>query len=144
MALTKIKGQNFRVFVGPGTTAAAVPEETNCSVQISGSMEDSSTKDTESDYSSETMVSKNWQIQVDNYQATVVALRSLFTQFNSSDPISVGFDQTETTQGTQNRTAANANFARSGSAWLTDLSITANNRATIQVSVTYQGTGPLE
>ena len=143
MALTKIKGQNFRAFIGPGTAAAAVPEETNVSVQVSGSMEDNSTKDTESDYSAESMVSKSWQVQVDKYEATAGALRALFSQFNSTDPVSVGFDQTNTTPGTQNRNAANAPFARSGSAWLTDISIQANNRSTIQISTTYQGTGAL-
>ena len=144
MALTKIKGQNFRAFIGPGTAAAAVPEETNVSVQISGSMEDNSTKDTESDYSTESMVSKSWQVQVDKYEATVAALRALFTQFNSTDPVSVGFDQTTGAAGTQNRTAAQAQFAKSGSAWLTDISIQANNRATITISTTYQGTGALQ
>ena len=55
MALTKIKGQNFRVFI----SGSAVPEATNCSVQMTGNMEDASTKDTEGDYTSESMVSKS-------------------------------------------------------------------------------------
>jgi hypothetical protein len=83
-------------------------------------------------------------VQVDKYEATVAALRALFTQFNSSDPVSVGFDQTTGAAGTQNRTAAQAQFAKSGSAWLTDISIQANNRATITISTTYQGTGALQ
>lgn len=139
MALSKIKGQNFRVFVDDD----AVPEAVNCSVQITGNMEDNSTKDTESDYTSEQMVSKSWQVQVDSYDADAASLKALFTAFNAGQAISVGFDQTETTAGTYNREAANADFARSGQALLTDLSIQANNRATISVSTTYQGTGAL-
>ena len=139
MALTKIKGQNFRAFVG-GT---AVPEAVNCSVQITGNMEDSSTKDTESDYTTEQMVSKSWQVQVDSYQATAAAIKALLTRFNAGAKVSVGFDQTLTTAGTMNRTAAEADFARSGQALLTDLSIQANNRAVINISTTYQGTGAL-
>lgn len=139
MALTKIKGQNFRVFVG----GSAVPEAVNCSVQITGNMEDSSTKDTESDYTTEQMVSKSWQAQVDSYQASAASLKALLTRFNAGTAVSVGFDQTTTTVGGQNRTAANADFARSGQALLTDLNITANNRAVINVSTTYQGTGAL-
>lgn len=143
MALQKIKGQNFRVFIGSGDSAAAVPEATNCSIQISGNMEDNSTKDTESDYTSEQMTSKSWQAQVDSYDADVATLKTLLSRFNAGAAVGVGFDQTETTASTQNRTAANADFARSGMALLTDLSIQANNRATITVSTTYTGTGAL-
>ena len=139
MALTKIKGQNFRVFVA----GSAVPEAVSCSVQISGNMEDSSTKDTEGDYTNEQMVSKSWQVQVDNYQATAAALKALLTRFNAGTAVAVKFDQTVTTEGTQNRTAAGADFARTGSALLVDVNITANNRSVINVSTTYQGTGAL-
>jgi len=139
MALQKIKGQNFRVFVN----SDAVNEAVNCSIQITGNMEDNSTKDTESDYTSEQMVSKSWQVQVDNYDATAATIKALLTRFNAGTAVSVGFDQTETTAGSQNRTAANADFARSGQALLTDLSIQANNRSTISISTTYQGTGAL-
>ena len=140
MALQKIKGQNFRVFVN----SAAVAGATNCSIQLNGNMEDNSTKDTESDYTSESMTSKSWQAQVDSYDATVASIKALLTRFNAGTAVSVGFDQTETTAGTQNRTAANADFARSGQALLTDLSIQANNRATVTISTTYQGTGALQ
>ena len=136
MALTKIKGQNFRVFVG----GSAVPEAVNCSIQITGNMEDGSTKDTENDYITEQMVSKSWQVQVDNYQATAAAIKTLLTRFNAGTAVSVGFDHTS---GNNNRTAANAAFARTGQALLTDLSIQANNRAVINISTTYQGTGAL-
>lgn len=139
MALTKIKGQNFRVFIG----GSAVPEATNCSVQLTGNMEDASTKDTEGDYTQESMVSKSWQAQVDSYEATAAAIKALLNRFNGGAAVSVGFDQTETTPGTQNRTAAEAPFARTGQALLTDVSIVANNRATVTVSTTYQGTGAL-
>ena len=139
MALTKIKGQNFRVFI----SGDAVPEAVNCSVQLTGNMEDASTKDTEGDYNAESMVSKSWQVQVDSYEATVSAIKALLTRFNGGAAVSVGWDQTATTAGTQNRTAENADFARSGQALLTDLSIQANNRATITISSTYQGTGAL-
>lgn len=140
MALQKIKGQNFRVFVG----SAAVNEAVNCSIQLNGNMEDNSTKDTESDYSAESMTSKSWQVQVDSYDATAASIKALLTRFNAGAAVTVGFDQTETTPGSENRTAANADFARSGSALLTDLSIQATNRATISISTTYQGSGALQ
>ena len=107
MALQKIKGQNFRVFVG----SAAVNEAVNCSIQLNGNMEDNSTKDTESDYSAESMTSKSWQVQVDSYDATAASIKALLTRFNAGAAVTVGFDQTEATPGSENRTAANVRSA---------------------------------
>ena len=142
MALTKIKGQNFRAFVGGLAAANAMVEETNCQVQITGNMEDASTKDTINAWTTEQMTSKQWQVSVDQLEATATRLKAIITQFNSDSTVTVGFDQT--TAGTaQNRTPSNAAFARSGQAHLTDVSISAPNRQNIQVSLQYQGTGAL-
>ena len=144
MALTKIKGRNFRAFIGGAAAAAtAVVEETSMSAQIQGNLEDATTKDTEGSYSEQSMTSKQWQIQVDNLNATAASLKALITQFNSDSPVTVGFDQTTTTAGSMNRTPANADFARSGQAYLTSLQISAPNRQNISISSTYQGTGAL-
>lgn len=136
MALTKIMGQHFRVFVA----GAAVPEATNCSVTISGNMEDSTTKDTVGSYAQEQMTAKDWNVSVDNIDASLANLRALITRFNSDSKVTVGWDQTA---GTQNRVAQNAPFAKSGQAILNDLSIQANNRTNIQVTCQYQGSGAL-
>lgn len=136
MALTKIMGQNFRVFVG----SAAVPEATNCQVTIQGNLEDASTKDSTGGWNEEQMTSKQWSVQVDDVDASLATLRALITRFNSDAKTTVGWDQTA---GAQNREAQNAAFARSGQAILSDLSINANNRTTIQVTCQYQGSGAL-
>lgn len=136
MALTKIMGQHFRVFVG----GAAVPEAVNCTVTINGSMEDQTTKDTVGSYAEEQMTAKDWNVSVDNIDASLANLRALITRFNSDSKVSVGWDQTA---GTQNRVAQNAPFAKSGQAILNDLSIQANNRTNIQVTCQYQGSGAL-
>ena len=136
-------GQNFRAFVGGVAAANAVVEETNVSVQIQGNMEDASTKDTENAWTTESMTSKQWTVQVDELEATATRLKAIITQFNSDNAVTVGFDQTDTTAGGQNRTPSNAAFARSGQAHLIDVSISAPNRQNIQVSLQYQGTGAL-
>jgi predicted secreted protein len=136
MALTKIMGQNFRVFVG----GSAVPEATNCQVTIQGNLEDATTKDSTGGWNEEQMTSKQWSVQVDDVDASLATLRALITRFNSDSKTSVGWDQTA---GAQNREAQTASFARSGQAILNDLSINANNRTTIQVSCQYQGSGAL-
>ena len=136
MALTKIMGQNFRVFIG----GSAVPEATNCQVTIQGNVEDASTKDSVGGWNEEQMTSKQWSAQVDNIDASLSNLRALITRFNSDTKTTVGWDQTA---GAQNRVAQQAAFARSGQAILNDLSIQAGNRQIIQVSCQYQGSGAL-
>ena len=136
MALTKIMGQNFRVFVG----GSAVPEATNCQVTIQGNLEDATTTDSTGAWNEEQMTSKQWNVQVDDVDASLASLRALITAFKSDSKVTVGWDQTA---GAQNRVAQNAAFARSGYAILNDLSIQAGNRQTIQVSCQYQGSGAL-
>ena len=145
MALSKIKGQNFRAFVEDleSENVSAVVEATSCQVSITGNMEDSKTKDSEGSYAQEQMTSRGWSVQVDNYDAQANGLIALIRQFNSDHQLNVGFDQTETTAGSMNRIAANAAFARSGKAIITDFTIQSNNRANISVSRTYTGTGAL-
>ena len=144
MSLTKIKGQNFRAFVGPDADhLTAVPEESNVQISINGNMEDSKTKDSEGSFNQEQMVSRSWSVQVDSYQATAAELIAVINQFLSDETVQVGWDQTTTTAGTQNRTPANASFARSGKARLNDFTLQANNRTNIQLTRQYQGYGAL-
>lgn len=144
MAIRKLKGQNFRAFLGEGSSDMdPFPEETNLQVTISGNMEDSTTKDSEGGYTEEQMTSKQWSAQVDHVDASVESLRSLITLFNSDDKPFVGWDETTTDAGEQNRTPAGSAIARSGRAILNDISIVANNRQTIQTTVQLQGSGAL-
>lgn len=139
MPFKKIMGQNFRVFVN----GKAVDEATNCSVTISGNMEDASTKDSENGFSEEQMTSKSWQVQVESVDASVEKLKTVLRMIRYSESVSVGFDETTTEKGQKNQKAANASFSRAGYALLSDLTITANNRQTISVSEQYTGTGAL-
>ena len=144
MAIRKLKGQNFRAFLGEGSSdMAPFPEETNLQVTISGNMEDSTTKDSEGGYTEEQMASKQWSAQVDHVDASTDSLRALITMFNSDDKPFVGWDETTKDAGGQNRTPAGSAIARSGRAILNDISIVANNRQTIQTTVQLQGSGAL-
>lgn len=134
--MSKIKGQNFRLLV----SGAAVPEATNCSITLTGNTDDSSTKDADGFFTQETVVSSSWQAQVDTYDAEPSSMQALVNVFIAAQPVPVGWDQTA---GAQNRVAQSANFARSGNALLTDITMQFNDRATCSVSSQYQGTGPL-
>ena len=137
--MSKIKGQNFRVFV----EGAAVPEATNCTVTLTGNTEDTSTKDSEGLFGAESVVSKSWSVSVDSYDASDANLTDLVSTFIAAQPVTVGWDQTTGASGTQNRTASNANFKRSGSALMNDVTFQFNDRAICSVSLQFQGTGAL-
>jgi hypothetical protein len=139
MALKKLKGQNFRVFVN----GSAVPEASSCQVTTTGNMEDSKTKDSEGSFGMEQMTSRSWSVQVDSYEATAASLIAVIQQFVSDEKVQVGWDETREEAGSKNRTPNNAAFARSGLAILNDFTIVANNRTSIQVTRQYMGAGAL-
>lgn len=145
MALKKILGSNFRVVEG----STVIAQATACQVTVQGNMESSRTKDTPNGYDQEQMVSKQWSLQVTAIDASVETLRKYITLFNTQyeqtssgyTGLSVGFDETS---GTNNSDIEhNADIAHSGVALLSDLSIQANNRTTIQLQIQLTGNGPL-
>lgn len=123
--MSKIKGQNF------ATSCALVADETNCTVTVQGNTEDTSTKSDTGLYSKETVVSKQWSVQTDTYQAEVAQLRAIITAFNAAVPISVGWQ------------AEGSNVGRSGQALLNDFSMQFDDRQTVQCNLQFQGTGAL-
>ena len=123
--MSKIKGQNFV------TSCALVADETNCTVTVQGNTEDTSTKSDTGLYSKEMVVSKQWSVQSDTYQAEVSQLRAIITAFNAAAAVSVGWQATGT------------NVGRSGQALLNDFTMNFNDRETVAVSLQFQGTGAL-
>lgn len=134
--MSKIKGQNFRLLLD----GSAVPEETNCSITITGNTEDTSTKDTEGFFGKEDIISTSWTAQVDSYQAEASQLRTIISTFIAATAVGIGWDQTG---GSLNRVAQNANFKRSGQALLNDATMQFDDRATVTTSLQFQGTGAL-
>lgn len=134
--MSKIKGQHFR-FLENG---AAIPEETNVSITLTGNTEDTSTKDTTGLYQQQTVVSQSWSAQVDTFQGSAAQLRAILRKFNAAAAIAVGWDQTG---GDENRVPQNANFKRSGQALLNDFTMKFDDRVTVATSLQFQGTGPL-
>ena len=139
MAITKLMGEHFRIFTG-SSGAQTINEETTCTVTIQGNVENATNKDVVGSWSMEQMTSKQWNIQVEDQDASLASLRTLITAFNSDNKLAVGWDESG---GVANKTAQNAAFARSGHAILSDLTISANNRQTVTVSQQYLGSGAI-
>lgn len=140
--MATIKGQNLRVMVGGKCIAMA----TSCTFHISAQVESASTKDDANDFEVNEVTGLSWDAQTDS----LVTLTDngvngelptdLMSLIINKTKVTLTFDQTA---GTNNRTGQNSAIKRSGEAYLTDYSLSAQNRQNSQLSCQFTGTGPL-
>lgn len=144
--MSTIKGQNLRVMVATASgSEKCIAMATSCTFHIGTSLEDSSTKDSTGDWQEQEVTGLNWDAQTDSLVTvdtdaganTPVDLISLMI---AKTKVYLKFD---VTNGTNNRTATNSAIKKSGTAYISDVSITAANRQNSTVSVQFQGTGAL-
>ena len=140
--MATIKGQNLRVMVGSKCIAMA----TSCQFHISAQLEDSSTKDSTGDWQEQEVTGLSWDASTES----LVTLTDNGTNGEiPSDLLSLIINKTlvtltfDTTSGTNNRTGQNSVLKKSGSAYLTDVQITAQNRSNSTISCQFTGTGAL-
>ena len=137
-----IKGQNLRVMVGDKCIAMA----TSCQFHIASQMEDSSTKDSTGDWQEQEVVGLSWDASTESLVTLVdngtngELPQDLLSLIINKTKVTLTFDQTA---GTNNRTGQNSAIKRSGQAYVTDVNITAQNRANSTCSVKFTGTGAL-
>lgn len=137
-----IKGQNLRVMVG----GKCIAMSTSCQFHISSQMEDSSTKDSTGDWQQQEVVGLSWDASTDalvtlNDNGSNGELpQDLLSLIINKTLVTLTFDQTA---GTNNRTGQNSAIKRSGSAYVTDINITAANRQNSTLTVQFTGTGAL-
>lgn len=137
-----IKGQNLRIMVGGKCIAMA----TNCTFHISAQMEDSSTKDSTGDWQEQEVTGLSWDASTDSLvtladNGTNGELPAdIFSLILNKTLVTLTFDQTA---GNNNRTGQNATIKRSGTAYVNDVQVTAQNRQNSTLSVKFSGTGPL-
>lgn len=140
--MATIKGQNLRVMVGGKCIAMA----TSCTFHISAQVESASTKDDANDFEVNEVTGLSWDASTDS----LVTLEDNGTNGElPTDLLSLIINKTlvtltfDTTSGTNNRTGQNSAIKKSGTAYLTDFSISAQNRQNSTVSCQFSGSGPL-
>ena len=137
-----IKGQNLRVMVGGKCIAMA----TSCQFHVSAQLEDSSTKDSVGDFQEQEVTGLSWDAQTDSLvtledNGTNGELpQDLLSLMINKTKVTLTFDQTA---GANNRVGQNSVIKKSGWAYISDVSISAQNRQNSQLSVQFTGTGPL-
>lgn len=140
--MATIKGQNLRVMVGGKCIAMA----TSCTFHISAQVESASTKDDANDFQVNEVTGLSWDAQTDSLvtltdNGTNGELPTdLLSLIINKTVLTLTFDQTA---GTNNRTGQNSAIKRSGQAYLTDYSLSAQNRQNSTLSCQFTGTGPL-
>lgn len=140
--MATIKGQNLRIAVGGKCIAMA----TSCQFHVAAQTEDSSTKDDTGDWASNEITGLSWDASTDSL-VTLTDNGSngelptdLFTAMIAKTLLNLTFD---VTSGTNNRTAQNSALKKTGTAYITDISVTAQNRANSTITVQFTGTGAL-
>ena len=140
--MATIKGQNLRVMVDGKCIAMA----TSAQFHVSAQLQDSSTKDSVGDWQEQEVTGLSWDASTDSLvtltdNGTNGELpQDILSLIINKTLVTLTFDQTA---GTNNRTGQNAAIKRSGSAYVNDVNITAQNRANSTLSVKFIGTGAL-
>ena len=85
------------------------------------------------------VTTKSWQVQVDSLDVSDIG--TFLTAIKNSTAFTLTWDETSTTDNT---TAQEADFARTGSEYLTDGSFVFNDREYATKSLQFTGTGAIE
>lgn len=135
-----IKGQNLRLKIAGKFVGFA----TSCTVHVSASLEDSSTKDSSDGiFQEQQLTGLAWDISTDalysvDTDATGINAEGALDAILARQKVEIEFTGTV---GTNNRQATGHKYT--GQAWINDISINAANRQNASYSLQAQGTGPL-
>lgn len=132
--MATLKGQNFRIFLGDKVVGMA----TNCTCTLTGNTEDASHKDLVSMAQAPSVVSKSWSVSVESLDVTDVA--TVLTAIKNLTPFTLKWDETAITD---NQTALAASYARTGTAYMNDVTFTWDDRTNSTKSLQFTGSGPL-
>lgn len=139
-----IKGQNLRLKIGTGTSQKYIAFATTCTVHVSATLEDSSTKDSTGDWQNQEITGLAWDISTD----ALFSVDTDATGQNAQDALDLVLAKQKVfiefeigTSGAKNR--VDGSVAYSGWAWVNDISISAPNRQNATYSLQAQGDGAL-
>lgn len=111
---------------------------TNCTINLNTNQEDSTTKDDIGLAAMPTIASKSWSVQVDSLN--VVDAATILSVAKNMTKITLMWDKVATTD---NQTPTGAAYARGGQAYVSDLTLTFNDRENSAKNITFTGTGEL-
>lgn len=135
-----LKGQNFRILVYDTTASKfkCVGMATSCTINQTANTEEGGTKDDVGLSAKPVVTSQGWSVSVESLNVSDVG--AMLTAIKSLTPFTLLWDETSTTD---NQTPEEAAFARTGTAYLNDLTVQMDDRANASKSLQFTGSGPL-
>ena len=116
---------------------------TNCTVTLTNNTEDASTKDDVGLASKPEVVSKAWSVQVDSLN--VLNAAAMLTAIKNMQMVDILWDEVGTSDNQTPVTGSGAAaYARKGKAYLSDLTISFNDRENAAKNLQFVGASPLE
>ena len=138
--MATLKGQNFRILTYDTTASKfkCIGMATNCTVNLTANTDDSSTKDIVGMAAVPSVTSKSWQVSVESL--SVADMGALLTAIKAQTKFTLLWDEVATSN---NQTPEEAAFARTGSAYLNDVTFNLNDRENATKSLQFTGVGQL-
>lgn len=140
--MSVIKGQNLRISVGGEYLAFS----TSCTVHVSATLEDSSTKDSTNSWQEQEITGMAWDLSAD----ALYSVDEDATGMNGVDALDLILSQQEVdveftqTTGAKNRESVATPVKYTGKALVNDISISAQNRQNATYTIQAQGNGELK
>ena len=134
-----LKGQNLRIYTVDGGDATVVGMATNCTINLNTSTDDASHKDIVGMAPMPTVTSKSWSVSVDSLSVSDVA--AILTAVKNLKLFTLMWDESSTTD---NQSTEQADFARTGDAYLSDVTFSWDDRTNSTKSLTFTGVGEVK
>ena len=138
--MATLKGQNFRILTYDTTESKfkCVGMATNCTVNLTANTDDASTKDDVGGAQKPEVTNKSWQVSVESLSVADTA--AILTAIKNYQKFTLLWDEVATSD---NQTPVEAGFARTGSAYLNDVTFNFNDRENASKSLQFTGVGQL-
>ena len=138
--MATLKGQNFRILQYDETAEVfrCVGMATSCTVNLSANTEDASTKDDVGGAQKPEVTAKSWQVSVESLNVADTA--AILAAIKGYKKFALLWDEVSTDD---NQTPIEAGFARTGSAYLNDVTFNFNDRENATKSLQFTGVGQL-
>ena len=143
--MTTLKGQNLRILARAFDSSgwACIGMATNCTITLTNNVDESSTKDDIGLAAKPEVVSKAWSVQVDSLN--VLNAAAMLTAIKSMQKVEIMWDEVGTSDNQTPVTGSGAAaYARKGLAFLSDLTISFNDRENSAKNLQFSGASPLE
>ena len=143
--MATLKGQNLRILAQSfdGSGWACIGMATNCTINLTNNTGDASTKDDVGLASKPEVASKAWSVQVDSLN--VLNAAAMLTAIKSMQKVDIMWDEVGTADNQTPVTGTGAAaYARKGQAFLSDLTISFNDRENSAKNLQFFGASPLE